>query len=222
MRIFSRFGASVRLAAFGLLLSLVSCIETVETQETVYFNDFSDLDLYGFEYGRLFIWENDTISGFYHNEEVAVNVENLPSHNYVKITAEILIHDSWDGNTGDGMTGPDIWYMGYDQTESFRTTFSNSPCESTYCLYQSYPNTFPRQNTPKLGAVQTNLPGLCLYGAYDNYTTRYQVTQLFEHKGSTIRVFMGDELIQKNSEDPICDESWSIASLRIEAIQTNK
>ncbi|TDQ17235.1 hypothetical protein DFQ04_1887 [Algoriphagus boseongensis] len=207
---------------FGLVLTLISCVETVENQQTVYFNNFSKLDLSGFENGKLFIWRNDTIAGYYHNEEVAVTVQDLPAHNYIKITAEILIHDSWDGNPDDGISGPDYWYMGYGGDEIFRTTFSNSPCESTFCLYQSYPNTIFRQNVPKTGAIQTNLPGLCIFGAFPNYTTRYQVVELIEHSNPDVRVFMGAELKQVNNPDPICDESWSVASIRIEAIQTNK
>jgi hypothetical protein len=35
--------------------------------------------------------------------------------------------------------GPDFWYMKIDKEELVRTTFSNSPGESTYCLRQSYP-----------------------------------------------------------------------------------
>ena len=222
MKLLLRLKLPQILTVVGLIITLVSCVETVENQQIVYYNNFSDLNLAGFENGKLFIWRNDTIAGYYHNEEVSVTVNSLPAHNFVKITAEILIHDSWDGNPDDGISGPDFWYMGHDRKEIFRTTFSNSPCESTYCLYQSYPNTFFRQNTPKTGAIQTNLPGLCIFGGFNNYTSRYQVEKLIEHSNPDITVFMGAELIQKNSPDPICDESWSIASIKVEAIQTNR
>jgi hypothetical protein len=61
-----------------------------------------------------------------------------------------------------------------------------------------------------------------LFGRTDNYTTRYVVEQLIEHSNSEVRLFMGDELKQTNSPSPICDESWSIASIQLTAIQTNK
>lgn len=206
---------------FGLLISITSCLPTVEMEQVVYSNDFSDLDLAGFENARLFVFENDTVVGNYHNEEVAVTVPNLPAHNYLKVNIDILIHDTWDGNPADGLGGPDIWYMGYDSREIFRTTFSNSPCESTYCLYQSYPNEYFRQNVPKSGATRTNMPGLCLFGAFQNYTTRYTVSKLIEHSNPNVRIFMGGDLVAANSPDPICDESWSIAKVEIIAIQTN-
>ncbi|WP_111669122.1 hypothetical protein [Algoriphagus litoralis] len=209
------------LVLFGLLGIVSSCLPTVENEQVVYSNNFSDLDLQGFENARLFIFQNDTVSGFYHNEEVALTVQDLPSHNFLKVTIEILVHDSWDGNPDDGLGGPDFWYMGYDNSEVFRTTFSNSPCESTYCLRQSYPNDYFRQNDPKSGATQTNLPGLCLFGAFRNYTTRYSVSKLISHSNPTVRIYTGAELLATNSPDPVCDESWSIAKIEVVAIQTN-
>lgn len=207
---------------FVMMLICFACVETVENQTTVYSNNFSKLDLARFENGRLFIWMNDTIAGYYHNEEVAVTLSDLPTHNYLKVSVEILVHDSWDGNADDGISGPDFWYMGLDQEETYRTTFSNSPCQSTYCLYQSYPNVFFRQNWPKSGAVDVELPGLCLFGTSSGYTSRYVVQQLIEHSSPEVRLFMGDNLLQTNSPDPKCDESWSIASIKVSAIQTLK
>jgi hypothetical protein len=207
---------------FALLLGCFSCVETVENQVLVYSNNFSTVNLSGFENGKLFVWRNDTIAGYYHNEEVAVTVKELPTHNYLKVSIELLIHDSWDGTASDGVSGPDFWFMGLDQNESFRTTFSNTPCVSTFCLYQSFPNGFFRQNRPKTGATDVSLPGLCLFGTTAAYTSRYVVEQLIEHTNPEVRVFMGGELKQTNSPFPICDESWSIASIQVLAIQTNR
>ena len=211
---------SLRLFAFFLLLGTVSCVESVENQVQIYNNNFSKLDLANFENGRLLVWRNDTVAGWYHNEEVAVTLYDLPAHNYLKLTAEIFIHDSWDGNWDDGYSGPDYWFMGIDSMDVVRTTFSNSPCVSSYCLYQSYPNEFFRQNVPKTGAIETNLPSLCLGG--QTTTSRYRIEKLIEHsKVDSVRFFMRDELKQSNSSWPKCDESWSIAKISILAIQTN-
>lgn len=208
---------------FFILLNVFfsSCVETIESDETVYSNNFSNLDLLGFENGRLFVFQKDTIAGFYHNEEVAVTVKDLPRHNLLRVTIEILIHDSWDGNQFNGVSGPDVWFFGVDNQEIFRTTFSNSPCVSTYCLYQSFPDTYSRQNLPKTGAIQTNIPGLCLFGALNNYTTRYKIEKLINHKSSTARIYMDTDLMAINSPDPICDESWSLASVKVEALFVN-
>lgn len=206
---------------FGLMIGSVSCTDTLESTVIVYENDFSDLNLAGFENGKLFIFQNDTIAGFYHNDLVALNLTDLPSHNVLKITTEILIHDTWDGNADDGKAGPDYWYFGVDNQEVFRTTFSNSPCESTYCLYQSYPNDYIRQNRPKTGAMQTNMPGLCFFGAFPNYTTRYSISKLVSHQNSNVRIFWNSELRNEGIPDPVCDESWSIAKVTVEALVVN-
>lgn len=199
-------------------VALSSCTDTLESEQVVYTNDFSDADLKGFTNGRLIIFENDTIVGYYHNEELSLSLTGLPSHNLLKITLEILIHDTWDGNTSDGVSGPDQWFFGVDNEEVFRTTFSNTPCESTYCLYQSFPDTFSKTNRPKTGAIQTNLPGLCLFSEMENYTSRYSISKIIEHKNSNARIYMNSDLVAENSPDPKCDESWSLAGVTVEAL----
>ena len=213
---------SLHLFALLVFLGLASCVESVENQVQIYSNNFSKSDLANFENGRLFVWRNDTIAGFYNNEEVAVTLYKLPPHNYLKVSVELLIHDTWDGNKNDSVSGPDYWFMGIDGRDLLRTTFSNTPCVSTFCLYQSFPNDFFRQNYPKAGAIETNMPGLCLFGKVENYTSRYRVEKLIEHTVTdSIRFYMRDELMQTNSPWPRCDESWSIANISILAIQTN-
>jgi len=205
------------LVFFSLFLSFTACTDTLESSQIAYSNNFSKLDLKGFENGKLFIFQRDTVAGFYHNDEVSVTLENLPSHNLLKITLDILVHDSWDGNPDDGIDGPDYWFFGLDEKEIFRTTFSNSPCESTFCLYQSYPDTYFRQNVPKSGAIRTNQPGLCLFGGFQNYTTRYSISKIVEHQKNSVRIYMNSELVS-NSSDPVCDESWSLAGVTVEAL----
>jgi hypothetical protein len=192
-----------------------SCEDTLESQEIVYSNDFTGLDLANFENGKLFIFRQDTLLGFYNNDEVSVTLENLPGHNVVKVEVELWIHDSWDGNPDDGISGPDIWYMQVDGQDVMRTTFSNSPCESLFCLKQSYPNNYFRQNDPKSGAIETNIPGLCIFGAFPRYTTKYRITKLIRHTASNVKITLGDELVQTNTNDPACDESWSIGKIEV-------
>ncbi|SMD42628.1 hypothetical protein SAMN00777080_1189 [Aquiflexum balticum DSM 16537] len=199
-------------------LTLNSCQDTLcgcESFENIYSNDFTKLDLENFENGRLFIFRGDTLLGNYHNEEVSVTIPGLPFHNTVRVTIELWIHDTWDGNVDDGFGGPDYWYMKVDESEVVRTTFSNSPCESTFCLRQSFPNDYFRQNLPKTDAFQTLIPGLCVFAALPNYTSKYRVTRLVKHEGSTLKLTLGDELMQTNVPDPKCDESWSVGKIEL-------
>lgn len=208
---------SLSLVSFILFLTLtmVSCEDTLESQVMVYSNDFTTLDLANFENGKLFIFRQDTLLGYYHNEETSVTINELPGHNVIKVEVELWIHDSWDGNPDDGVSGPDIWYMQVDGQDVVRTTFSNSPCESTFCLKQSYPNNYFRQNDPKSGAIETNIPGLCLFGAFPRYTTKYRISKLIRHTAPSVKISLGDELVQTNTADPACDESWSVGKIEI-------
>jgi hypothetical protein len=207
------------LCYFLLCLMLVilhsSCQDRLESQQIVYSNNFGQLDLRNFENGRLFIFLGDTLLGFYNNEEVSVTIPDLPGHNVLKVEIELWVHDSWDGNPDDGVNGPDYWFMNVDDKEVLRTTFSNSPCASTFCLKQSYPQDYFRQNNPKAGAIQTNLPGLCLFGAFQNYSTRYRISRMISHSTDSVKITLGDELLQTNSPDPLCDESWSVGKIEV-------
>lgn len=200
------------------LVSFFSCTDTLESDQVVYTKDFSDLNLDGIENAKLFVFEEDTVLGYYHNEEVAVNISDLPSHNLLKITFEILVHDTWDGNSSDGVSGPDHWFFGVDREEVFRTSFSNTPCVSTYCLYQSYPDDFFKQNIPKTSAIQTDMPGRCYFSSSPNYTTRYSISKIIEHKNPSARIYMNSALVAENALDPACDESWSLAAITVEAL----
>jgi hypothetical protein len=198
-----------------------SCEDKLTNEFLVYSNDFSTLDLRNFENARLFIFLGDTLAGYYNNEELAFTIRDIPPHNILKVEVELLVHDTWDGNPDDGLSGPDIWYMKVDDQEVVHTTFSNSPCEWTYCLKQSYPNDYFRQNRPKTGAIQTNLPGLCLFGAFNNYTTKYRVSRLVSHQADSVRLVFGDHLKALNSPDPLCDESWSISKVEVVGMIVN-
>lgn len=204
-----------------VLGGLGGCQDTAcgcDPEKLVYSNDFSKLDLANFENGRLFVFQGDTLLGNYHNEEVSVTVHDLPAHNVAKVTVELWIHDSWDGNPDEGISGPDIWYMVLDGQEVFRTTFSNTPCVSTFCLRQSYPHPFFRQNDPKTGAVRTNLPGLCLFSNTPEYTSLYSFSKLIRHDSDSLKITFGDELRQTNSPNPKCDESWSVGKIEVHTI----
>ncbi|MDN3669231.1 hypothetical protein QWY93_07815 [Echinicola jeungdonensis] len=183
----------------------------------VYENDFSGQDLTQIENGKLHVFNEDTVLGNYNNEEVLLQLEGLPRHNIVRVNIDLLVHDSWDGNL-KGLGGPDKWYMKLDNMEIINTTFSNSICSYSYCLYQSYPDNYGRHYDPKTGAININLPGLCQYNSESNWTSLYKISKLVYHHGSNLEIILGDQLIQENAENPICDESWSLAKIEVSTL----
>lgn len=199
------------------LVVFTSCEHTLLEEVLVYQNDFSTMDVTNIESARLDEFQGRPVLGPYNLAEVEVTIPNLPSHNTVRVSVDILIHDSWDGNSDD-VGGPDFWYMLLDGADVFRTTFSNSPCTSSYCLYQSYPERFPRFMDPKTGALNTKLPGRCQYKDVPGWTSLYRITKLISHSSSQLVILLGDELKQTNARNPICDESWSIANIEVSTL----
>lgn len=216
-KIMSKFSLGRTFFTIGFLAVLNSCEHALMEEVLVYQNDFSTMDVTNIENAQLDEFQGRTVLGPYNQGEVTVNVPNLPSHNTVRVSVDILIHDSWDGNSDD-VGGPDFWYMLLDGADVFQTTFSNSPCTSSYCLYQSYPERFPRFMDPKTGALNTQLPGRCQYAGVPGWTSLYRITKLISHSNRQLTILLGDELKQTNARNPLCDESWSIANIEVSTL----
>ncbi|HLT07882.1 MAG TPA: hypothetical protein VK014_10165 [Cyclobacteriaceae bacterium] len=199
-------------------LTLSSCEDVLTERVIVYSDDFSQTDPNSpIVNAKWHAFNGDTLLGWYHNEEIALDLASLPKHNTLEITVELLVHDSWDGNQ-EGVGGSDYWFLHLDGEEIINTTFSNSPCGFNYCLYQAYPENFPRTFEPKTGALETNLPGRCQYKGVSGWTSKYRITRLIKHQSSSLSLLIGDRLKQENAGDPSCDESWSVSKIEISAL----
>ncbi|AGA79996.1 hypothetical protein [Echinicola vietnamensis] len=212
-----------RLVRYGLLVAIGvmgACHEGLAPEEVVvYENDFNGEQLQEVRNGRWRSYNGTTVLGNYNNEEVAVQVDNLPAHKMLRITVELLLHDSWDGNAGSS-SGPDIWYLNVDDQALVNTTFSNQPCMSTWCLSQSFPDAYGRHNDPKTGALETALPGLCQYADSIGWTTKYRISEIVRHKGDQLTLVCGDKTVQKYlNSSQICDESWSLSSIKVSLVE---
>lgn len=202
---------------FFLTVAFTSCEDKLLERVTVYSAEFTRSGESRISNAKWHEFNGDTVLGWYHNEEISLTLSNLPAHNTVEITVELLLHDSWDGNQ-EGVGGPDFWFMFIDGEEIINTTFSNTPCGYNYCLYQSYPEDYPRNSDPKTGALDSNLPGRCQYKDVPGWTSKYRITRLVKHSDPSITIRMGDQLLQSNAPDPTCDESWSVSKLEVNAL----
>ncbi|RNL56915.1 hypothetical protein [Pedobacter jejuensis] len=204
-----------------LLLTLFSsCSKNVENEAEVYFNDFESKNLSNITSGVIEAYNGSNVIGRYNSGGFDLQLDNLPKHKLIEVSFDLYIHDSWDGNkTGTGIDGPDIWKFIVDGNLYVNTTFSNEDCNADFCPPQSYPQDYPNYNhNPKSGAVNPNLPGVCNLQGKIGGTTLYRITKTIEHSKSSALMQFRDQLVQTNTADKKCDESWSVDNIRVKAI----
>ncbi|MFC3561644.1 hypothetical protein [Pedobacter jamesrossensis] len=210
------------ISAAVLCFLFVSCSKEVKDEQEVYFNDFESKNLNNISLGTIEGYNGTNVLGRYNSGGFDLQLSNLPKHKLVEISFDLYIHDSWDGNkTGfDAVDGPDVWKFLVDGNLYINTTFSNADCDITgFCEPQSYPKDYPNfTQNPKTGAANVNLPGVCNLKGKIGGTTLYRITKTIEHSKADLLMQCRDQLLQKNTADPKCDESWSVDNLRVKVI----
>jgi hypothetical protein len=205
----------------GCFCLLLGCQSAVTSSTVVYSNDFQSNNLAGINNGVISQYNGSAVLGQYNNSSFSVAVGNLPKHDVLTISFDLYIHDSWDGNA-PAPDGPDIWGMNVDGNSYINTTFSNNPCNPGYfCAPQSYPADYPNNyNDPKVGAYRTDLPGVCSKQGIIGWTTQYKITKTIRHSASSVVLTCFDQLVQSNIavSQRMCDESWSVDNIQIQAI----
>ncbi len=187
------------------LIFLASCKEQVRNEVQVYSNDFESADLSAIQNGVITPFNGSAVLGQYNNGNFILTVSNLPEHDLIKISFDLYIHDSWDGNKSSP-DGPDIWQMLVDGNTYINTTFSNDVCPGgagIFCPPQAYPSTYPNSNhNPKTGAFRTDLPGVCSMKNSLSGTTEYKIEKTIRHSNKTFVLQCLDKLVQTNSANP--------------------
>jgi hypothetical protein len=154
--------------------------------------------------------------GEFSNDIINLSLNNLPEHQLVKVSFDLYILRSWDGNdiyshADSAVVGPDIWSLKVDgTTDIFKTTFSNWPQSK-----QAYPNEYPNNSFNfRTLAVENNSLGYTI----DFYDKRlmdavYHLEFIFKHsKSSIILSFLANGL------QSIDDESWGIDNMHVYTI----
>lgn len=209
-----------------ILLLTTNCEENISKDTEVYFNDFELNDLNNISGGNFTSFNESQVIGNFNNDGFTLTLNDLPDHDYLIVEMDLYIHDSWDGNKNE-LNPPgsdqDKWILELDSGQFnkasddtfYETTFSNGPCISYQCLTQSYPNIYPFINDPKTGSARVPLPGLCHLADDPWGTTLYRFEKWFRHTKTEVNISFYDRLLQTNSPNPKCDESWSVDNLRI-------
>lgn len=210
----------IKLLLLLCLIQFLSCKTNVDVETQVYQNDFENADLSSIKNGIITQFNDSKILGNYNNQNFILSLKNLPAHDLISVTFDLYIHDQWDGNQS-APDGPDIWQMQVDGNTYINTTFSNTVCgANTFCPPQSYPDNYPNNNhNPKSAAYQTNLPGFCSMKGVTGWTTLYKISKTFAHTNNSLSVECLDKLVQTNTANPKCDESWSVDNIVVKTIK---
>jgi len=220
-----------------IILFFKSCsYPEIVRDDLIYENDFENNNLQHIDGGGLLTYNNTTVIGNFNNDGYTLHLDDVGNHDYIYVSFDLYIHGSWDGNF-NGFSNddrPDKWIIEYKpdmdlfktlDSDRFETTFSNSPCYSNYCLRQSYPNSYPKENNPKTGSFSSDLMAVCSDNFFGGPTTLYKIEKVFRSNGDAIVLRFYDELYQPNAIDKDgnpqekCDESWSMDNLKVRVIQ---
>jgi hypothetical protein len=164
------------------------------------------------------------------NDPITLSLKNLPAdHAYVRISFDLLILLSWDGNAqktdaGD-VVGPDGWRLSLDDGRTLLWhTFSNTPRVrgfSNACTFQSYPSPVAgAMCLANTGAAEVNTLGYVMRaGPGFPMDAVYHISLLVPHTAGDIGVdFRGYGLQPPSPKTGRMDEGWGLDRVTVETL----
>ena len=120
------------------------------------------------------------VLGPFSNESATLSLDNLPRHQYIEITFDLLIIGNWEGN-GTANGKPDIFSLSLgSQYWLTHASFSNIPGKA-----QSYPGLHGENSGPALyGALEVgSMPPISINGSSFSNASIYRIRHTFYHPG---------------------------------------
>jgi hypothetical protein len=137
------------------------------------------------------------------DQTVCLTLTNLPPHRALKVSFDLYVLRSWDGNSP--RYGPDRWSLDVDHGPVLvASTFSNNPKVSTQGSDQNYPQP---QSPPWSGAAVTNTLGCKFFG-----DSIYPLSFTFAHTGDTLVLNFRSSLFEGKGTG---DEAWGLDNVRV-------
>ena len=214
---FSLFG-------FIICLATLCACKGIPRETDVFNSDFERGIPVNIVNGKIEQYNGTGVLGRYSDGGFNVEVTGMKPHDMIKITFDLYIHDTWDGNT-TGADGRDVFIMNIDGWSSIYATFANGTC--TNCT-QSYPEQQPAflngvfnfaLNKPNSNAIKTDLPGACSLKDIKGGTSMYRIQKTFNHTESSITLGCFGQLEDPDPPNKNCNESWSVDNMRITTIE---
>lgn len=157
---------------------------------------------------------NRAYLGPFSNQEVRLALGGLPPHNTLRLSFELFVLGSWDGN-GTPRYGPDIFDLSVlNGPTLLHTTFYNPTNELKDAPLQAYPADFPLGNNKGYtGASERATLGLFTDegGAYREAVYRLAFT--FTHRSDSVVIRFSAAGLEG-----LDNESWALSNLRVTAV----
>jgi hypothetical protein len=138
------------------------------------------------------------------NQTITLSLTNLPPHRALRVTFDLYIIRSWDGDSP--AYGPDRFILSVGNGPTLLdTTFSNNPKTNSDGSFQSYP--VPR-SAPWTGALSTGTLG------YDRFfrDAIYRLNYVFGHTTNSVRINFTSSLFEGKGT---ADEAWGLDNVGV-------
>jgi len=136
-------------------------------------------------------------------QTITLTLTNLPPHSALKVSFDLLILKSWDGNSP--RYGADRWSLSVAGGDTLlATTFSNNHKVATQGSNQDYPRT---GSPPWSGVGATNTLGYQFFG-----DSTYPLEFTFAHDAGQLTLNFSSSLFEGKGT---ADESWALDNVRI-------
>ena len=178
-----------------------------------YGQNFENLPFSGWNQQISFNFNSTNVLGPFYNDSLVYLATSLPKHDSVRVTFDLYIHDTWEGECSSGGKDKLKFYGG--SKIQMDASFSNTPsCQQTYSNL-GIPGLYPAEND----ASKNNLSRRC---TNTSKTTRYSITKTFAHTSGKLDLSWVGGLNDLPGNQTICDESWSVDNIQIELRKASK
>jgi hypothetical protein len=137
-------------------------------------------------------------------QTISLTLTNLPPHQSLKLSFDLYILKSWDGNSP--AYGPDRWRLSVSQGPVLLdASFSNNPKVNTDGSYQDYPKP---GSLPQIGAASKNT---LVYNSFFGDSI-YRLEFAFAHSQKAVTINFTSSLFEGKGTE---DESWGLDNVEL-------
>ncbi len=166
------------------------------------------------------VWQNpiqidsikNSTTGFlgqFGKQKIIYQSQNIPEHDSVRISYDLIIINTWDGNKDSkNVDTPDLFIMQADDKSLINTTFSLNEGQN-----QAYPDDYPKGNFPwKTSSNKFITYGITKYAIF-------RIEKVIPHINYSLSISLEANL--KDNFPNLSNESWAIDNFNIQYHQAD-